>query len=152
MDTIVAGYHIRREIGSGTYSTVFLALQARSGTLHALKHIKQFEQSEGFPRTTAREIKLLQRLRHPNIIALQDVIVRENYVTGHSGVYLVFEYFPHDLQSILHSPASCFALPPGQLKGYLYQMVCGLAYMHRMGVVHRDLKRHAAAAHVQQAT
>lgn len=41
-----------------------------------------------FPITSLREIKILRAMRHPNIVALEDVVVG----TKRDDVYLVFEY------------------------------------------------------------
>ena len=53
----------------------------------------------GFPITSLREIQLLRRLRHPNIVSLQEVVVGRK----RDSVFLVFEYCEHDMAVLLDS-------------------------------------------------
>ncbi len=56
----------------------------------AVKRLSQFKETQGFPITALREITLLRRLSHPNVIRLIEVLP-----TGRS-TNLVFEYLEHD--------------------------------------------------------
>lgn len=58
-------------------------------------------------RFMAREILILRRLDHPNIIKLEGVITSRLSTT----VYLVFEYMEHDLAGLLSSPDIKFSEP-----------------------------------------
>lgn len=53
-------------------------------------------------------------------------------------VYMVFEYVDHDLTGVLHHPSIHFT--PAQLKSLMKQLLEGLGFIHRRGVLHRDLK------------
>lgn len=55
-------------IGSGTYGVVYLAKDNDTGKGVALKKCKSFLMDNGFPSSTLREIAVLKKLRHPNII------------------------------------------------------------------------------------
>ncbi|KAL7718828.1 cyclin-dependent kinase [Entamoeba marina] len=136
----LSDYNIIRELGSGTYSTVFLAVDKNTQVGYAFKQMKQFKDVDGFPNTTAREIRILQHLQHPNIVKLVRIITHPGFIDGSGSVYLVFEYLPHDLQSLLHARTTCNQLDVPQIKGYLYQLVNGIKYIHQMGFVHRDIK------------
>lgn len=87
---------------------------------------------DGFPVTAVREMKLLQSLRHENIVALHETMVEDN------NCYMVFEYIDHDLTGILKHKT--FKLPPGQIKHLARQFFSGLHYLHHKGILHRDLK------------
>jgi serine/threonine protein kinase len=63
------------EIGSGTFGTVYKAIDNDSNSLVALKKIKMEKEKEGFPLTAIREIKILKALKHEHIIELKDVII-----------------------------------------------------------------------------
>lgn len=119
-------------VGSGTYGKVFKAIHIYTKSLVALKKIRMEGERDGFPVTAVREIKLLQSLRHPNIVDLQEVMVEKN------DCFMVFEYLSHDLTGLLNHPS--FKLEPGHKKDLAKQMFEGLDYLHRRGVLHRDIK------------
>ena len=126
-------YDIVGQVGEGTYGQVYKAVSERSGVLVALKKIRMEAEKEGFPVTSMREIKLLQGLRHENVVRLHELMTSR---TG--SVYMVFEYVEHDLSGLLSHPAVAFT--PAHLKSLAYQLLSGLAYLHKRSVLHRDLK------------
>ncbi|PSS02505.1 kinase-like domain-containing protein [Coniella lustricola] len=119
-------------IGAGTYGKVFKALHVYTKNLVALKRIRMEGERDGFPVTAVREIKLLQSLRHINIVALLEVMVEKN------ECYMVFEYMSHDLTGILNHPT--FKLDAAHKKHLSKQLFEGLDYLHQRGVLHRDIK------------
>ncbi|KAJ4201953.1 serine/threonine protein kinase, CMGC, CDC2/CDK sub [Fusarium falciforme] len=119
-------------VGSGTYGKVFKGLNVYTKNLVALKRIRMEGERDGFPVTAVREIKLLQSLRHVNIVALQEVMVEKN------DCFMVFEYLSHDLTGLLNHPS--FKLDAAQKKHLAKQMFEGLDYLHTRGVLHRDIK------------
>jgi len=119
-------------IGSGTYGKVFKGLNVYTKDLVALKRLRMEGERDGFPVTAVREIKLLQSLRHLNIVNLQEVMVERN------DCFMVFEYLSHDLTGLLNHPS--FTLNPAQKKHLAKQMFDALDYLHDRGVLHRDLK------------
>lgn len=68
------GYTKLRQIGEGTYGQVYLARDERDGSLVALKRVRMDNEKEGFPITAIREIKLLKRLSHENVIRLKEIV------------------------------------------------------------------------------
>lgn len=120
-------------MGEGTYGQVFKARSERTGAIVALKKIRMDSEKDGFPVTAMREIKLLQALRHENVVRLHEMMVTRG------SVYMVFEYMEHDLNGILAHPQVHFT--PAHLKSLAQQLFSGLDYLHRRAaVLHRDLK------------
>lgn len=119
-------------VGSGTYGKVFKAIHVYTKDQVALKRIRMEGERDGFPVTAVREIKLLQSLNHDNVVKLQEVMVEKN------DCFMVFEYLSHDLTGLLNHPS--FKLDPGQKKDLAKQLFEGLDYLHRRGVLHRDIK------------
>lgn len=119
-------------VGSGTYGKVFKAIHVYTKQLVALKKLRMEGERDGFPVTAVREIKLLQSLRHENVVELKEVMVEKN------DCFMVFEYLSHDLTGLLNHPT--FKLNPAQKKDLARQMFAGLDYLHRRGVLHRDIK------------
>lgn len=119
-------------VGSGTYGKVFKAIHVYTKKLVALKKIRMEGERDGFPVTAVREIKLLQSLKHDNVVNLQEVMVEKN------DCFMVFEYLSHDLTGLLNHPT--FKLDPAHKKHLAKQLFEGLDYLHRRGVLHRDIK------------
>ena len=119
-------------VGSGTYGKVFKAVHVYTKQLVALKKIRMEGEKDGFPVTAVREIKLLQSLNHGNVVCLQEVMVE------HNDCYMVFEYLSHDLTGLLNHPS--FILEHAHKKHLAKQLFEGLHYLHRRGVLHRDIK------------
>jgi CTD kinase subunit alpha len=88
--------------------------------------------SQQYPVTAIREVKLLQSLNNVNIVRLHEVMVERN------DCYMVFEYLSHDLTGLLNHPQ--FRLNHAQKKDLAKQLFEGLEYLHRRGVLHRDIK------------
>ena len=119
-------------VGSGTYGKVFKAIHVYTKNLAALKKIRMDGEKDGFPVTAVREIKLLQSLKHENVVSLQEVMVE------HNDCFMVFEYLSHDLTGLLNHPT--FKLEHAHKKHLGRQLFDGLNYLHRRGVLHRDIK------------
>lgn len=68
-------YNIVAQVGEGTFGKVYKARNSVSNVLVALKRIRMETEKDGFPVTAMREIKLLQSLRHENIVQLYEMIV-----------------------------------------------------------------------------
>lgn len=119
-------------VGSGTYGKVFKAIHVYTKNLAALKKIRMDGEKDGFPVTAVREIKLLQSLKHDNIVCLQEVMVE------HNDCFMVFEYLSHDLTGLLNHPT--FKLEHAHKKHLGRQLFEGLNYLHKRGVLHRDIK------------
>ncbi|EXJ93993.1 CMGC/CDK/CRK7 protein kinase [Capronia coronata CBS 617.96] len=119
-------------VGAGTYGKVFKAIHIYTKDKVALKKIRMEGERDGFPITAVREIRLLQHLRHKHVVALQEVMVEKN------ECFMVFEYLSHDLTGLINHPT--FKLTPAHKKDLAKQMFDGLDYLHRRGVLHRDIK------------
>ncbi|CAH0519066.1 unnamed protein product [Peronospora belbahrii] len=78
------------------------------------------------------EVKSLKKLCHPNIVKLKEVI-RQN-----DTLYFVFEYMDRSLYDVLKMRDRYF--PEFKIRNLMYQMLQGLAYMHKQSFFHRDVK------------
>ena len=119
-------------VGAGTYGKVFKAIHVFTKDQVALKKIRMEGERDGFPITAVREIKLLQHLRHEHVVSLQEVMVEKN------ECFMVFEYLAHDLTGLINHPT--FQLTTVHKKNLAKQMFDGLDFLHRRGVLHRDIK------------
>ena len=69
----------------------------------ALKLLKLDEETEGWPITSLREIVILKRMNHKNIVPLIDVFVKNRTKKDwrKHRIYIVFEFVPHDLAGLI---------------------------------------------------
>ncbi|KAH7929482.1 Pkinase-domain-containing protein [Leucogyrophana mollusca] len=125
-------YAIVSQVGEGTFGKVYKARNTVTNVHVALKRIRMEAERDGFPVTAMREIKLLQSLRHQNIVRLYEMMV------SNGSVHMVFEYMDHDLTGVLSQTQ--FSFSEANLKSLCSQMLAGLAYLHHKGVIHRDIK------------
>ena len=102
--------------------------------LYALKYILMTNEREGFPVTAMREIALLRRMNHDNIIGLKEVLSNNS----NKEHYLVFDYMEHDLSGLIEKQKQQVNIP--LLKYILFSILKGLDYMHSMNILHRDIK------------
>ncbi|RWR83019.1 putative serine/threonine-protein kinase [Cinnamomum micranthum f. kanehirae] len=122
------------KIGQGTYSNVYKAIDRDTGKIVALKKVR-FDTSESESvRFMAREITILRRLNHPNVIKLEGLATsRMQY-----SLYLVFDFMQSDLAKIISHPDRRLTEP--QVKCYMQQLLAGLQHCHERRVLHRDIK------------
>lgn len=122
------------KIGQGTYSNVYRARDLDQGKIVALKKVRFDNLEPESVRFMAREIHILRRLDHPNIIKLEGLVTSRMSCS----LYLVFEYMEHDLAGLASHPGLKFS--ESQVKCYMQQLLRGLDHCHSRGVLHRDIK------------
>lgn len=121
-------------IGEGTYGIVYRARDTRSDEIVALKKVRMDKEKDGIPISSLREITLLLRLRHPNIVELKEVVVGSQL----ESLFLVMSYCEQDLASLLENMQTPFS--EAQVKCIVLQLLRGLEYLHHNFMLHRDLK------------
>ncbi|MGH7652229.1 MAG: protein kinase domain-containing protein [Gemmatimonadaceae bacterium] len=125
-------YDIEREIGQGAFATVYLARDLKHERKVAIKVLNADPNSETGELRFIREIRLLARLQHPNILPLHD--------SGHveSLLYYVMPFVSGetlrariDRERQLSTDAAC---------SLARDIADALAYAHGQGIIHRDIK------------
>ena len=132
------------QVGEGTFGKVYKAqLEDPNDLLNhkifALKKILMDNEKEGFPITALREIMILKKLNHKNIIPLIEIVTtkKKEKNKNRGNVYLVFEYMEHDISGLgnkkINYSIQC-------IKCIMYQILEGLQYLHSNNIIHRDIK------------
>ncbi|KAE8911902.1 hypothetical protein PF005_g1195 [Phytophthora fragariae] len=129
-------YTLVRLLGKGSYGQVAEAFDTERQKKVAIKKIINVFDQEIDCKRLYREIYILRRLSHPQVINLIDVIPPENYDTF-TDLYLVFDFVDTDLHKLIMSPQY---LTIRHIQVFLYQLLCGLKYIHSANVIHRDMK------------
>ncbi|CAL1389184.1 unnamed protein product [Linum trigynum] len=122
------------KIGQGTYSNVYKARDLLTGKIVALKKVRFDNLEPESVKFMAREILVLRRLDHPNVLKLEGLVTSRMSCS----LYLVFEYMDHDLAGLAARQGVKFSEP--QIKCYMKQLLSGIEHCHRHGVLHRDIK------------
>ncbi|KAG0488118.1 hypothetical protein HPP92_006929 [Vanilla planifolia] len=128
------GFEKITKIGQGTYSNVYKARDILTGKIVALKKVRFDNLEPESVKFMAREILILRRLDHPNVVKLEGLVTSRMSCS----LYLVFEYMEHDLAGLAASPGIQFTEP--QVKCYIKQLLSGLEHCHARYVLHRDIK------------
>jgi serine/threonine protein kinase len=129
----VAGYTIKKEVGEGGTSSVYLAEHPNHGTV-ALKVLREKLRQD----TTAvarfiREAKYGARVRHPNVVETIEIGQADNGLH-----FLAIEWAEGE---ILERYAKQNApLPPDEVATIVSQIAAGVQAAHDANIVHRDLK------------
>ncbi|KAF7638919.1 Mitogen-activated protein kinase [Meloidogyne graminicola] len=121
-------------IGEGAYGMVVSALDTITRERVAIKKISPFEH-QTFCQRTLREIKILSRFKHENIINIQ-AIIRAPSIEQMKDIYIVQCLMETDLYKLLKTQR----LSNDHICYFLYQILRGLKYIHSANVLHRDLK------------
>jgi len=137
----VSQYRELNAIGTGAYGTVYKAENLKNNELVAMKKVRIALTEDGVPMTILREISLLRHLgkyNHPNIVKLVDICHGPRQ-EREMVLYLVFEHVDQDLNAYL---SKC--PPPGvgqdKIKDLMWQILCGVDFLHSHRIVHRDIK------------
>ena len=164
MTRTIAHYERIEQIGEGTYGQVYRAKCLDTGRIVALKKVHVHHGGYfGMPPTVIREIKILKRLFHPNLVEMIEVVsskgveyLEEHDVApekkssksssekiddkreGYKGnIYLVLEYVSHDLTGLMDV---AYRFTEQQVKCIFRQLLEALQYMHEHKYIHRDIK------------
>jgi len=121
-------------IGEGAYGMVASALDTITRERVAIKKISPFEH-QTFCQRTLREIKILTRFKHENIINIQ-AIIQAPTIDHMKDIYIVQCLMETDLYKLLKTQR----LSNDHICYFLYQILRGLKYIHSANVLHRDLK------------
>ncbi|MEO8858693.1 MAG: HDOD domain-containing protein [Burkholderiaceae bacterium] len=126
-------FELRRILGRGAQSVVWLAFDPRLEREVAIKLMKLDQQAAAatIPQWL-QEARSVSRLTHPNIVPVFEADLHEQQP------YLVFEYVPG--QTLAGLLAGRGALPAAEAVALLMEILDALLVAHAAGVVHRDLK------------
>ncbi|XP_067825938.1 cyclin-dependent kinase 9 [Heptranchias perlo] len=136
----VLKYEKLAKIGQGTFGEVFKACHRQTGKKVALKKVLMENEKEGFPITALREIKILQLLKHENVVNLIEICrTKATQFNRYKGsIFLVFDFCEHDLAGLLSNANVKFTL--AEIKKVMQMLLNGLYYIHRNKILHRDMK------------
>lgn len=129
---LLGRYEIGKLLGQGAFAKVYYATNVKSGEGVAIKVLdKEKILKGGLIAHIKREISILRRVRHPNIVQLFEVMATK------SKIYFVMEYIRG---GELFDKVAKGRLREEVARKYFQQLISAVAFCHARGVFHRDLK------------
>ncbi|RKF74516.1 Germinal center kinase 1 [Golovinomyces cichoracearum] len=128
--TLASHYSVLHELGSGSFGTVYKAIEKQTGEVVAIKHI-DLESSEDDIAEIQQEISVLRTCASPYVTQY-----KTSFLRGHK-LWIIMEYL---------GGGSCLdLLKPGPFNEGHIAIICrelllGLEYLHQEGKIHRDIK------------
>lgn len=133
------------EIGHGSYGKVYELLDTTTGTLYALKCIRNLHPSAGIDQTVVREVDIGLRIDHQNVASILSYSEGKNpgdyNLRMEKADYSLYDFmkgrdFPHhDYHMKLYI-------------NYMAQAANGLLCLHKNGIAHLDVKPHNTLLYV----
>ena len=128
-------YTVEKVIGNGSFGVVYHAIMTGTGEAVAIKKVFQDRRYKN------REIQIMQELKHPNIVQLKHAFYTPGEKPDDLYLNVVMEYLSDTVYRVIKGYSKVKQFVPALIvKLYTYQLCRGLAYLHSLGICHRDIK------------
>ena len=122
-------------IGNGSFGVVYQAKLCETGEMVAIKKVLQDKRFKN------RELQIMRRLEHCNIVKLLYFFYTSGEKKDEIYLNLVLEFIPETVYKVARQYSkSKVTIPVAFIKLYMYQLFRSLAYIHSLGICHRDIK------------
>ena len=129
----IGDYIIKETIGTGTFSKVKLGINKYTKEKVAIKLLEKSKitEKEDLKRIN-REISIIKKLSHPNIIKINEIFENEKYY------YIIMDYCSKG--ELFDYIVKKTKLTEDESSFFFYQIINAIEYIHKKNIVHRDLK------------
>ncbi|KAM9328138.1 calcium/calmodulin-dependent protein kinase type 1D isoform 2-T2 [Pholidichthys leucotaenia] len=131
VDDIKKIFDFREVLGTGAFSEVVLAQEKLTGRMFAVKCIPK-KALKGKESSIENEIAVLRRIKHENIVALEDIYESPDHLYLIMQLVSGGELFDRIVEKGFYTEKDASTL--------IRQVLDAVNYLHKMGIVHRDLK------------
>ncbi|KAF3558893.1 hypothetical protein F2Q69_00011853 [Brassica cretica] len=127
-------YELGKLLGCGAFAKVFHARDRRSGQSVAVKILnkKKLLANPALANNIKREISIMRRLSHPNIVGLHEVMATK------TRIFFAMEFVKGG--ELFNKISKHGRLSEDLSRRYFQQLIAAVGYCHARGVYHRDLK------------
>jgi len=115
------------KIGGGSFGAVYLVKEKDTNKVYAMKKFYLDNLGNGGAK---KQYEILSKFNHENIHKVIDMFVAPN-----KNQYLITPYYQNNLYNYISKK-----LPEKVIKQIIYQIVCGVNYLHSLKYIHRDIK------------
>merc|ERR1719392_408835 len=128
-------YNAERVLGSGSFGIVYQAQVVETGESVAIKKVFQDKRYKN------RELSIMKELRHPNVVELKHAFYTSGDKPGETYLNVVMEYCSDTVYRVMkHYNKQKQPVPNIFVQLYSYQICRSCAYIHAVGICHRDIK------------
>ncbi|KAG5451815.1 Cyclin-dependent kinase-like 1 [Clonorchis sinensis] len=120
------------KIGEGAYGVVFKCRDITTGRLVAIKQFTATEDDPVIRKIAMREIRMLKRLKHPNLVNLIEVFRKKKRLN------LVFQYIDNTLLNEMEQRPR--RLDRNKIRKITWQLLLATDFCHQSNCIHRDIK------------
>ncbi|KAM9335010.1 calcium/calmodulin-dependent protein kinase type 1D [Symphorus nematophorus] len=131
VDDIKKIFDFKEVLGTGAFSEVVLAQERLTGRMFAVKCIPK-KALKGKESSIENEIAVLRRIKHENIVALEDIYESPDHLYLIMQLVSGGELFDRIVEKGFYTEKDASTL--------IRQVLDAVNYLHKMGIVHRDLK------------
>uniref|UniRef100_A0A3B5N013 Protein kinase domain-containing protein n=1 Tax=Xiphophorus couchianus TaxID=32473 RepID=A0A3B5N013_9TELE len=131
VDDIKSIFDFKEVLGTGAFSEVVMAREKATGKMVAIKCIPK-KALKGKETSIENEIAVLRKIKHENIVALEDIYESSNHLYLIMQLVSGGELFDRIVEKGFYTEMDASRL--------IRQVLDAVNYLHSMGIVHRDLK------------
>ena len=131
---LLSDFVITKELGSGTYGKVYQVTNKKTNMKYAMKTYMEMHEKDGIKDDILVEIDILNRVNHPNVARLVLVGFEDHKLA------LILPLASMDLARYIKQNKPIPKSPSGISINIMYQMWCGLNYLHTNFIIHQDIK------------
>ncbi|XP_027092103.1 mitogen-activated protein kinase kinase kinase 5-like isoform X1 [Coffea arabica] len=133
---VIAQWKKGKLIGRGTYGSVYVATNCKTGALCAMKEVDLVpddSKAQECIKQLEQEIKVLRQFKHPNIVQYYG----SGTIEDRFCIYLEYVH-PGSINKYVRD--HCGAMTESIVRNFTRHIVSGLAYLHSKKTIHRDIK------------
>ena len=136
--TSMSDFKIERQLGKGSFSSVYLVTRIADQKIYALKSVTMDKLTKKEQQNSVNEVRILASVSHPNVIGYREAFWDDKNQT----LNIVMEYADDgDLQTKIQQMKKNFGVFEEEtIWSYAIQMIEGLKALHDKKIMHRDLK------------